>query len=206
MNVIIDLFVKGGPLMWPLLVCSLCSLTVSLERLFFWLRERARLDPALVSEVLRLEREGKTDAALKLLEKPGKHDMTARLLRRGLMHGGGEPGLHLEQEAARLISGCKRGLRVLETVIAISPLLGILGTVMGIIDSFNILGAQGMTNPQGVVSGIAVALITTAFGLFIAIITIVPYNIFLHLVQKQAEKLEHSGSLLQALLEKGPVR
>ncbi len=204
MNVIIDLFIRGGPLMWPLLVCSLCSLTVSIERLFFWLGERAHKNPALVSEVLRLGREGRPEKALALLEEEiGKQDMTARLLRHGLLHCGGEPGLHLEQKAAELIARCKRGLRVLETIIAIAPLLGILGTVLGIIDSFNILGLQGITNPQGVVSGIAVALITTAFGLFIAILSIVPYNLFVHLLQKQAGLLEHSGTLLQAFLEKG---
>ncbi len=207
MNVIIDLFAKGGPLMWPLLLCSLCSLTVSIERLIFWVRERRKTSPRLTAEVFRLGGEGRALQALALLERKSRHrDMTSLLLYHGLVHCADDPGLFMEQKAAELVSSCKRGLRVLETIIAVAPLLGILGTVLGIIDSFHILGISGITDPHRVVSGIAVALITTAFGLFIAVISIVPYNFFVHLVQKQAGVLERSGSRLQALLKKGRTR
>jgi biopolymer transport protein ExbB len=184
MNVIIEIFSNGGLLMWPLLLCSLCSLTMSIERLIFWLLEYKKRNTTLLGTLFKLTEEGRIDEALRLFHD--KTDMTARVLFYGLTHHRDGLRENMELRAAEFITQMKRGLRALETIIAVAPLLGILGTVMGIIDSFNILGLTGIADPRGVVSGIAVALITTAFGLSIAIITIIPYNFFLPLVQKKS--------------------
>ncbi len=201
MNAIIDVFSKGGPLMWPLLLCSLCSLTVIIERVIFWLRESKKGNGDLVRTLFRLTQEGKLNQALKLFQE--KLDMVTDVIFYALRHHHDGIKESMELKAVQLISGMKRGLRVLETIIAVAPLLGILGTVVGIIDSFNILGLKGITDPQGVVSGIAEALITTAFGLSIAIITLVPYNFFIHLVQKKAQLIEQTGTRFETAYKKG---
>jgi biopolymer transport protein ExbB len=201
MNVIIDIFQKGGPLMWPLLACSLCSLTITIERIIFWLREYKKKDLQLITSLLQLAEKGNITSARTLF--PKKADMAAQVLCFGLNATHNDIKETMELKAAEFVVIMKRGLRVLETIIAVAPLLGILGTVIGIIDSFNILGLKGITDPQGVVGGIAEALITTAFGLSIAIVSLVPYNFFVHLVQKKAELIQHYGSHLEASLKKG---
>ncbi|MBN1797422.1 MAG: MotA/TolQ/ExbB proton channel family protein [Spirochaetales bacterium] len=201
MNFIIDVFHKGGPLMWPLLICSLCSLTVTIERIIFWLREYKKKDHRFINNVLQLTEKKKKAAALKLFNE--KSDMLSRVLFCGLTSPSRQIKQSMELKASEFIITMKRGLRVMETIIAVAPLLGILGTVIGIIDSFNILGLKGIAEPQGVVNGIAEALLTTAFGLLIAIVTLVPYNFFIHLVQKNADLIQHGGSRLEAALKKG---
>ena len=91
---------------------------------------------------------------------------------------------------------------VLDTMITIAPLLGILGTVMGIIDSFDMLGTQGLETPQVVTVGIAQALITTATGLIIAIATVVPYNAFNARIERSARTIEKYATSFEIVYEK----
>ena len=83
----------------------------------------------------------------------------------------------------------KRGLNVLDTIITLSPLLGILGTVSGIIGSFELLGDMGIQDPKAVTGGIAQALITTAAGLSVAIVTLIPYNLFRQAKSKTSQSV-----------------
>ena len=94
-------------------------------------------------------------------------------------------------------SQMKRYMSILDTIITIAPLLGILGTVIGIIFSFDVLGQEGVQDPKLVSAGIGQALITTAAGLSIAIFTVVPYNFFLHRIEKTTSEIEASLSKLE---------
>ncbi|RMG60926.1 MAG: MotA/TolQ/ExbB proton channel family protein, partial [Deltaproteobacteria bacterium] len=105
-----------------------------------------------------------------------------------------------EVAAQEEIEKMKRGLSVLDTIVTLGPLLGILGTVLGIIESFHLLGAMGIENPRAVTGGIAQALITTAFGLSVAIVSLIPFNIFVSKVERAASEMEKVGARLQAAL------
>ncbi len=100
----------------------------------------------------------------------------------------------------------KRGLSVLDTIITLSPLLGILGTVAGIIISFDLLGAAGLEDPTAVTGGIAQALITTATGLAIAIVALLPYNTLTRKVEKVTRHLEQLITFYEVTVQKGIER
>ena len=104
-----------------------------------------------------------------------------------------------ENEIARM----KRGLNVLDTIITMAPLLGILGTVLGIIESFDLLGMSGIEDPKAVTGGIAQALITTATGLSIALATLVPFNYLVSRVQKATKGLENVTTRFEVAYRRG---
>jgi biopolymer transport protein ExbB len=188
MDAVSDLFVRGGPVMWPLFLCSLVSLTIAIERLIFWSRDRFKRDDDLVEKVFKLTGERSFDEALE--QGKGSFNSCVRMLVSGLRHR--EHGLSeaMQVEAGNEIERMKTGLAALDTIVTMAPLLGILGTVLGIIDSFELLGASGIGDPKAVTGGIAQALITTATGLSIAIVTLIPLNYFMSRVQREARKLE----------------
>ena len=169
-----DIFCKGGPVMWPLLACSIVALGVVFERLLWWMTYAAQARSKRLNDFFNLAETGKFDEAIALAESEKSSEI--KILLSGLAER--EHGLEasLEMSANRTIENMKRHLPILDTIITLSPLLGILGTVTGIITSFDLLGQAGIENPQAVTGGIAQALITTATGLAIAIIALLPYN------------------------------
>jgi biopolymer transport protein ExbB len=193
----LDLFQKGGVVMYPLLACSLVSLTVIFERTLFWVQEKRRTDDLLVNEVLELARL-RQHQEIKTKVK-GAADYAVKVLVCGLVHREYSVSKAMEMAAMEEIKRMKRYLPVLDTVITAAPLLGILGTVIGIIHSFDMLGMAGIQEPQAVTSGIAQALITTAAGLFIAIFTLFPYNYFMTKVEKAAMRIETHATSLEIL-------
>ena len=108
----------------------------------------------------------------------------------------------MESAAADEISRMGRFMGILDTMITVAPLLGILGTVLGIIESFNMLDSFGIENPQAVTGGIAQALITTATGLAIAIVTVFPYNYFNSLIEKAAKTIEKYATSFEIVYER----
>ena len=108
----------------------------------------------------------------------------------------------METAATDEIDRMRRHLPILDTIITVSPLLGIFGTVIGIILSFEILGSVGIEEPQAVTAGIAQALITTASGLGIAILSLFPYNYFNSRVEKAAAYIEKYATSLEIVYEK----
>lgn len=196
----VEIFIKGGPIMYPLLFCSILSLTVIIERSIFWyLKERARNQP-LVDSVLELARHGNWDAIKNKVK--GSKDYVIRVLVSGILHREFSMTKAMEAEASEEIKEMKRYLILLDTIITVSPLLGIFGTVLGIISSFEMLGASGIEHPQAVTSGIAQALITTAAGLGIAILTVFPYNYFHSRVEIAKLTIEKYATSLEILYEK----
>lgn len=196
----IDLFIKGGPVMYPLLACSILALTVIIERALFWFREDMRRNQGLVDRVLELCRSGDWEEVRR--QVAGSRDYVVRILVSGILHREFSMGKAMETAAADEIQRMRRYLIVLDTMITIAPLLGIFGTVTGIITSFELLGASGIENPQTVTAGIAQALITTAAGLAIAIPSVFAYNHYNARAEKAALAIEKYATSLEIVYEK----
>jgi len=190
-----NLFQNGGPVMWPLLLCSITVLTVVIERSFFWFSLVRNRNRKQIDSILTLAETGQWESIKK--QTTASRDHIVRLLIVGILHREYDMGRAMEAEADMLLQRMNRFMPVLDTMITIAPLLGIFGTVLGIISSFELLGTSGIADPKLVTAGIAQALITTATGLGIAIIAVIPYNYFtsrinhaIHVMEKYATSLE----------------
>lgn len=193
-----DLFLKGGPVMWPLLVCSVIAMTVVTERFLFWSVVRASRSRQGSQRILELVRQGKVKEAQRIGRSI--QDPVARVLGAGLEQWPGGVMNAVEMQVQTELRGMRRYLGVLETAITLSPLLGIYGTITGIIRAFGFLGQGGIPNPQLVAAGIAEALVTTAAGLTIAILVIPPYNFFMSKTEEMAHEVERQATALELLL------
>jgi biopolymer transport protein ExbB len=170
----IEIFHKGGPIMWPLLLVSVVALTVVIERLVFIALEKKNRNPALVGDILTKVENGHVDEAARLGE--GSKDFVARALTYALTHREKSFSEAMLRSANWELKRFNRGLTILDTAITLAPLLGLLGTVVGMIGSFNMLGGSELGAPAAITGGIAEALIATAFGLGIAITALLPFN------------------------------
>ncbi len=170
----IEIFHKGGPIMWPLLLVSVVALTVVIERLVFIALEKKNRNPALVGDILTKVENGHVDEAARLGE--GSKDFVARALTYALTHREKSFSEAMLRSANWELKRFNRGLTLLDTAITLAPLLGLLGTVVGMIRSFNMLGGSELGAPAAITGGIAEALIATAFGLGIAITALLPFN------------------------------
>jgi biopolymer transport protein ExbB len=186
--------------MYPLLFCSLVSLTIVIERSIFWIREKRRHDTALLDRFMSLVERGDLGEARDLVTDC--HDSMIRVLVCGIVHREFSLRDALRMSADEEIARMRRYLPTLDTMITLSPLLGILGTVTGIISSFNVLGSAGVEDPAMITAGIGQALLTTAFGLTIAIFSLIPYNYFMSRIEKAAQNMEKYGTTLEILFEK----
>lgn len=186
--------------MYPLLACSIITLTVIIERALFWIREDICENKLLVDNVLELCRKGDWSAVRS--EVAGSKDYIIRILVTGILHREFSMTKAMETAAADEIKRMRRFLIILDTMITVAPLLGIFGTVIGIITSFEVLGTDGIENPQAVTAGIAQALITTAFGLGIAILSVFPYNYFNSRAENAALAIEKYATSLEIVYEK----
>ncbi len=196
----VEFFIKGGPVMVPLLACSVIALTVVIERILFWIREDMRRDQPLVDDVLELCQRGDWDAVREKVK--GSRDYVIRILVNGILHREFSMTKAMETAAADELKRMRCFLGVLDTMITVAPLLGILGTVTGIITAFNLLGTAGIEQPQMATAGIAEALITTAAGLFIAIPSIIPFNYFNSRAEDAALNIEKYATSLEIVYEK----
>lgn len=166
---------RGGFVMWPLLAASVVAVTVTIERAWFWFNLHSGRETARYRQLLAAFRNGDRSKAESLLRSPGNvYDQLARRM----LEDGPDDATALEQ-IEDLRSQTERFSSILSTIVTASPMLGILGTVSGIIQSFELLGGdQSMIDPNDVSGGIAEALITTAGGLVIALAALFPYMIF----------------------------
>ncbi len=184
----LEIFKNGGPVMYPLALCSIISLTIIIERSFFWIKIGMQRNQKLVDRVLKLSRQGDWEGVKKAAS--GSNNYVVRMIVSGILHREYSMIKAMESSAADEINRMQKFMGGLDTMITIAPLMGILGTVIGIIASFEMLGTAGIASPQAVTGGIAQALITTATGLSIAIITVFPYNYFNSRIKKAAGIME----------------
>ena len=192
-------FQLGGPVMYPLLACSVIAMTVVTERFLFWSQLRREQDPGGVQKILTLAQQGKVSEA----QEAGRalRDPVARVLARGLEHWPAAVTGALEDQVEQELRPMRKYLGVLDTVITLAPLLGIYGTITGMIRAFGFLAHAGLPDPQRVAAGIAEALITTAAGLTIAILAIPPYNFFAAKTEEMAHQIERQATNLELLAQ-----
>ncbi len=197
-----NLFTAGGVVMWPLLAFSLLGVALIIERIIFWVRINNRQNK-VVREVLQLYRLDNVVSALDKLQKNADLPI-ARIFLAALELEEPTPEefrLALESEAQAEIPLLKRSQNIFETIIGLAPLLGLLGTVLGLINSFASLniGDVGGTKTAGVTSGISEALVSTASGLVVAIFTLLFANTFRGLYQRQIAWIQEYGGQLELL-------
>lgn len=185
---------QGGWVMLPLLVCSLISATIVIERMLFF----RRLAPCgLPDQLLKLVRQEKSPQALDMAQASALPVM--RVLASGIRNAQ-DAGAAMEAAGIEEISTMRRGLPALDTIITLSPLLGLLGTILGMISSFHIMAASGMGQPHAVTGGVAEALIATAAGISVAVLTLIPHNYFLARIERETGLIESYGTRLEMAL------
>lgn len=183
----LDLMHKGGPVMWLLLTMSVVTVTLIIERVWFWLRTNSRRQIAHNMRVEQLLRRGDTEAAKRLVENDVS--VYGHVVRMLLEEGySAEAALAaVENQRGRI----DRYMGFLSTMVTAAPLVGLLGTVMGLVSTFRLLSDQmASTNPGSVGKGLSEALLNTAGGLLIAVIAIFPYNAFRVQVDRTLGRLE----------------
>lgn len=205
MQPLIDLFLKGGPLMYPLALCSVLTLAVILERAIN-LRRRRILVPEVVSLVETIRGPADVEMTLAILDRnPGSlstvvraaienRDLPTEEIRNIVMDVG-------RGEAKRI----EKGQVVLEAVAGIAPLLGLLGTVLGMIRVFRVIALVGVGNANALSGGISQALITTAVGLSVAIPALAAFHYFSNKISEIVLDMEGTAARLLAKLRSFPA-
>lgn len=166
---------KGGYVMVPLLVLSIISVALILERCWFWLLVGGRGSMRRIEKLNSVLRRGEFEKAKKMVKRDSS---PYGFVARALLEDGSSDAVAMEAVELQR-PRIDRFMVALSTIITAAPLLGILGTVFGIIQSFRLLGEQAaLTDPSDVAGGIAAALLTTALGLIVALVTLFPYMLF----------------------------
>jgi biopolymer transport protein ExbB len=197
-NWLIDQFRKGGPIMWPILIVSIVGLTVVIERCIWWGGRWFRRDPKRIEKVFTAIENGDTTEASRLSR--GSRDPVLRMLWNGLNHQHSSLEAALQVAAGIEIKRAGRFLVVMDTLVTLAPLLGLLGTITGLIKSFSFLGNEELA-VQAVTGGIAEALIATACGLGIAIFALIPFNFFTSRVSNLEFELQTAATNLEVMLQ-----
>lgn len=196
-----ELFFQGGFFMWPILLCSIVALAIAIER-FISLR-RASIDTREFMDTVRqVLRQNRIQEAVQICDETDAP--IARILRAGILkHNRSKDDIReaIEDAGHMEIPRLERYLPALATCVNISPLLGLLGTVQGMITAFSVIHhKQGAVNPSDLAGGINNALITTAAGLIVAIPATVIYNYFVTRIENMVLEMEISSSELIDLL------
>jgi len=195
---LIDLFLSGGVVMWPLLAFSILATTLVFERSLFWLQLYRQQDQFIL-QILNLYSTRPQDAIARLRQQT--QFPIARIFLSALSLEQGTPDdfrLALESAAQGEMPLLKRFSTVFETIIGVAPLLGLLGTILGLMQSFSSLqiGSASGEAAGEVTAGIGTALISTATGLLVAIATLLFANLFMGLYRRQRAAIEtYSGRL-----------
>lgn len=197
---------SGGWLMLPIILCSIISVAIVAER--FWSLRRDKVLPRhLVADVWNRVKKGqfkKTD-----MEALGKESALGRILVAGLQcRGEGRDRIKesIEERGREVVHELERFLDTLGTIAAVSPLLGLLGTVLGMISVFNAITTHGVGNPGALAGGISVAMITTAAGLLTAIPSLVFYRYFRRRVDSIVVEMEREAvKMVDVLHREGKV-
>jgi len=193
-----DLFIKGGPIMWPILLLSVVTGAVVIERLFFLVAESAKSAPKVREQIFAELEKGRWEPAIKAGE--GSRDPVARTLVHGLSHRDVSLTNALVAGAGRELDRYNRGLVVLDTAVTLGPLLGLLGTVIGMIHAFGIVGQESLAGKtDAITGGIAESLIAVTFGLAVAIVAIIPLNYLTGKLESMRRTLEDATNHLELL-------
>jgi biopolymer transport protein ExbB len=198
-----ELFEKGGATMWPLFGLSILSLATILERLWFWFKT-LRKEEELVERVLEASANEEWDSAAQMAKQERNRKPIGRFLYAPLKRTNPDPEtfkLALEASAEEEIAMMRKGDKTLESIIALAPLLGLLGTVLGLIRSLNgvKLTDLGTSTGANVTLGISESLISTATGMIVAIVSLSFYRLFQGLIFGQIKLFRGAGNQLELL-------
>lgn len=197
----LELFQAGGLLMWPLLLCSVLSMAITIER--FWsLRSRRIAPDNLVALVWQWERSGHLDGSR--LQTLRDNSPLGRILAAGLTNRNFRREVmkeHMQDVGRHVSHDLRRFLNTLGTIAQVTPLLGLLGTVIGMIKVFAVITVQGVGNPGDLAEGISEALITTAAGLSVGIPTQMFYRYFCGKVQTLVITMEREALKLVDVMQ-----
>ncbi len=202
-NIALEFFLKGGPVMWPILVSALVAVAVVGERAFWWWRESRKRDPKKMEQLLAALENSDVAAATKIAA--GSEDPVIRVIHHGLNHAGHAHGSligALQLAAGVELKRAGRFLTVMDTLVTLAPLLGLLGTVTGLMHAFLKIGSAEIS-VTGVTGGIGEALIATACGLGIAIFALIPFNYFSAKVTQLQFDLETAATNVEVMVGGG---
>jgi len=194
---LIDTYVHGGPIMHPLLLVSIFAMIVVIERSIFLGLQQTRRNPAKVMEILDFVEADKIEDAIKVGNTT--KDFVANTLTYALVHREKSVANAIMLAGARELKRFSRGIPILDTCITLAPLLGLLGTVTGMMASFASIGGD-LGNPGAITGGIAEALIATAFGIGIAVVAVIPFNILNAKIDDARHDIESAATRLELIM------
>ena len=201
-NIVFQFFLKGGPVMWPILLCALAAVAVGGERTFWWWRESRKRDVRRRQQLLAALEHSDVEEGEKLAQ--GSDDPVVRMIRQSLNHEHEAIPVALQMAAGIELERAGRFLNVLDTLVTLAPLLGLLGTVTGLMRAFLQVGSAELS-VVAVTGGIGEALIATARGLLIAIVSLVPLNYFSGKLARLQFELETAASNVEVLANAGKL-
>jgi biopolymer transport protein ExbB len=197
-----DLFIMGKEIMWPLILLSFVLLTVVVERLLFIVRENASREPEVVEKMLEAVERRDVEGALAIGRK--SKDFIAKILVYSLSNRQYSLSNAFIRASGQELARFSQGMATLDTCITAAPLLGLLGTVTGMMRTFGALGGGDIGAAAGqITGGVAEALIATAFGLLCAIIGLFPYNYLNARAEQAKQDVADVSHALEILLKKG---
>ena len=203
-NIVVEKFTEGGWVMWPILLTFLLSLCVILDRAVWWIVLQAKIRPGLQEKAREALGTGDFPTAWQLGSQSDEPYLAN--LREGMSHANTSMLAAMQLHATHLIEKSEARMWILSTMITLAPLLGLFGTVAGLMGSFAAIGTDQLAVTK-VTGGIGEALIATACGIAIAVLCLLPYNFFRKRVSVLRSSLErwinHSELLTKSAKEHG---
>lgn len=195
-----ELFKHGGPIMWPILLVSFVGITVVIERVLFIFRENSHREPEVVQKMLECVEHRDIEGALVIGKK--SKDFVAKILTYSLTNKEFSMANAFIRASSQELTRFSQGMATLDTVITAAPLLGLLGTVTGMMRTFGAMSGDISSAAGQITSGVAEALIATACGLFIAIFGLLPYNYMNARIEEAKHDVADASNALEILIKK----
>jgi len=198
---LMELFNHGGPIMWPILLLSFVAVTVVTERLLFIFRENSHHEPEVVEKMLEQVEKRNISGALEVGRK--SRDPIARILTYSLSNRDYSLSNAFIRASSQELNRYQQGMATLDTAITAAPLLGLLGTVTGMMRTFGALGTGNLAESANqITGGVAEALIATCCGLAIAVSCLLPYNYLNARAEQAKQEISDASHALEIFIKK----